>query len=58
MCLFYFYDILNYQTKGVATMNHKLDLKLFENIMNIPSPTGYTHKEIDYIQSLDDREVF
>ena len=31
-------------------MNHKLDLKLFENIMNIPSPTGYTHKVIDYIQ--------
>ncbi len=32
-------------------MNHKLDLKLFENIMSIPSPTGYTHKVIEFIQN-------
>lgn len=31
-------------------MEHKLDLKLFENIMNIPSPTGYTEQVIDYIK--------
>ena len=28
---------------------NKLDLKLFEHLMNIPSPTGYTKNAINFI---------
>ena len=30
--------------------NTNLDLKLFEQIMNIPSPTGYTNKIISFLE--------
>lgn len=33
-------------------MNNVLDLKLFEELMNIPSPTGYTNNVISFLENV------